>query len=930
MATLLTLGFIATLTGTTRYPDVDEQLSVMHKRISELESTAQYAAAVELAERFVELNAQRDPPSKWWKTSDAKRRLTLLRGFAKLSRDVQVEIAESGKLTAQWRQASRDGEYHRAVELAREQYSIRNRLLGDRHGHTVVSLHILANSLQRAGQLAESELLGRRAVVLQGEVRGRSHPGTLASRQNLALLRHDRGETEVAAREFAEVVVESREGLGPAHPVTLVSTNNYCLALLDLDALDDAATLLENLLPLCIEQGGEESIYTLTTRDNLGLVRHARGQLAEAETMFRHNVESSVALHGANHPYTVTKMEHLARCLRDRAQLDSAESLANDAHRRATASLGADHPQTIRTGRLHAEILYASGNHRAAEKQLRVLAKRFDTARRVVTHRDLERSHFDALNSPHPLLAACLARRGDAMGAWVHLEASFARGLRDEVERRQARPLLPAERVEMLKVMSELDRVEKRLRQLRSTPESESRSEAIATTQADRQTLLARAVALDAQLASRYDGAHAGSASIAQIAATLSKGTALVAWLSLPAAITASGGSSGGEHWAFILLPDGSAHTIALAGSGPSGRWTEEDAQALDDLRTSLRRTDGTSVRGVGLTRKPRSDLSSTLASFNLTARTVSNHFLVPVTKLLAAAGIETIVAVPSGALATIPIECLDDELTVSYVPSGSLYAWLAGRKPATTKGLLAVGDPVALPISPGQRSSLGALPFSRGEIQAIATLNKDSSTILVGERATEPEIARLARTGMLARYRYIHFATHAVVDEVEPLRSALLLSAAPDNDPISRVAAGQEYFDEWLTAREIRQSWKLNAELVTLSACQTGVGSGAGLLSFSEALLTAGARRLVVSQWRVDDRATAFLMHRFYDNLTTRSLEAPEALREARRWLRTLTNTEVAERTAEFTGQAVGPVPADKHPFSHPYYWAGFVLIGR
>jgi CHAT domain-containing protein len=100
-----------------------------------------------------------------------------------------------------------------------------------------------------------------------------------------------------------------------------------------------------------------------------------------------------------------------------------------------------------------------------------------------------------------------------------------------------------------------------------------------------------------------------------------------------------------------------------------------------------------------------------------------------------------------------------------------------------------------------------------------------------------------------------------------------------------------------------------LPAELVVLSACQSGLGrhvNGEGLIGFTRALLHAGARATLVSLWRVDDQATADLMKRFYYQLLKKGLPAPAALRAAQL-------------------EMAGP----KSEWRDPYFWAGFVLHG-
>ena len=150
-----------------------------------------------------------------------------------------------------------------------------------------------------------------------------------------------------------------------------------------------------------------------------------------------------------------------------------------------------------------------------------------------------------------------------------------------------------------------------------------------------------------------------------------------------------------------------------------------------------------------------------------------------------------------------------------------------------------------------------------------------------------------------------------------------------------------------------IAKHWQLDADLVTLSACQTALGpqgGGEGLLGFSQVLLGKGARSLLLSLWKVDDTATALLMTRFYQNLLGKrdGLKEPlpkaEALREAKTWLRSLPRAqaeELAGRLARGSVRAAeepkGPaipaavpmLPAGHAPFAHPRYWAAFILIG-
>jgi CHAT domain-containing protein len=246
----------------------------------------------------------------------------------------------------------------------------------------------------------------------------------------------------------------------------------------------------------------------------------------------------------------------------------------------------------------------------------------------------------------------------------------------------------------------------------------------------------------------------------------------------------------------------------------------------------------------------------------------------------------------------------------------------------------------------------LTPLPGTRQEVEALARLfqavDRPIRTLL-GAQASEPEMDQLASTGELARYGFIHLATHGLIDEALPVRSAVILSQTGLPDPLDQVLKHQAVYDGRLSVREIQRSWDLKAELVTLSACQTARGQylgGEGFVGFTQALLMSGARSLCLSLWNVDDTATELLMERFYQNLLGRrvGLSQPmpkaEALDEAKRWLRGLSRAEVKQATAgmpvrrRIIEEDESPKPAQirqtsERPFEHPYYWSAFILIG-
>jgi CHAT domain/PDZ domain len=251
-------------------------------------------------------------------------------------------------------------------------------------------------------------------------------------------------------------------------------------------------------------------------------------------------------------------------------------------------------------------------------------------------------------------------------------------------------------------------------------------------------------------------------------------------------------------------------------------------------------------------------------------------------------------------------------------------------------------------------REDLAPLPGTRYEVEALARLFRSDdrpTRVLLGRDASEPELMQLADSGELARFGFIHLATHGVIDEDIPSRSAVILTQTDLPDPLAQVVNNKPAFDGRLSVREIQRGWELKAELVTLSACETALGrdaGGEGFVGFTQALLMSGARSVCLSLWKVDDTATALLMQRFYANLLGRrsGLTSPmpkaEALREAKTWLRGLRRPEVLALTAEVSGgvergkgakarpsATVSGGDDNDRPYASPHFWAAFVLAG-
>jgi CHAT domain-containing protein len=256
---------------------------------------------------------------------------------------------------------------------------------------------------------------------------------------------------------------------------------------------------------------------------------------------------------------------------------------------------------------------------------------------------------------------------------------------------------------------------------------------------------------------------------------------------------------------------------------------------------------------------------------------------------------------VPDGVLWRLPFHVLQntggqhlvENVAVAYAPSLAL---LRTQRPEAAAGpiatLLAVADPL-LPAtkkihSGGRAVELSQLSDARREVRTIADLYSDSSRVLIGENATEESVKKLSGDA-----RVLHLATHGIIDDASPMHSSILLTASGAEDGL-------------LEAREIL-NLHLRADVAVLSTCDSargGLSNGEGIMGISWALMVAGCRNTIVSQWKVASRSTADLMIAFHGFLRAGETSYAAALRKAQLAI------------------------MSRDEYAHPFYWSPFVLI--
>jgi tetratricopeptide (TPR) repeat protein len=891
-------------------------------------------------------------------------------------------------------------------------------LWGEEHRDVAGACNNVASSLHALGRHAEALPLLRKAMRIFRKTLGEEQPHTAGSYNNLAVCLRGLGRHGEALPLFRKALAINRKARGDDHPATATSCNNLAACLDGLGLRREALPFHLEAFRISRKTHKDPSGAALSC-GNLASCLNAQGKSAEALRLYGESLRLSLESRGENHPQTASGYNNLAFCLAGRGQHARALVLHRKALAINRAVFGEEHTRTATSHHNVASCLDEMGRRAEAVRHYRLALVGLDVARQSAASPGLDRSQFAAFQVPaRPLLAALLAREGKPAEAWRQAESHFARGLLDaldsgpsgeETTRRQELTRLERAIVPLacaVKLSGEEERslaslARRRRRLLAETAHAAAaRLDALVWSHREVQ----RRLPADAGLLFWLDAGkeHWGCCL---------RREGEPHWVRLP------GGGGKGEWTAEdAALPGRVRRAAREAGSNATLHELTRrlHRQRLEPLekhlkaqgkRPPVRRlivVPAGAMAGVPAELLAPDRTVSYAPSATLFARAADRRRPARLTPLVALGdpvfdrenrtpppapghGLLLAVVLPGGAASRAGLRAGDILLAYDGARLRSLPDLRPVEGARTVKGLvwrdgevfpvrlqpgplLARIDPrpVARALAawrreeelirgPGERFL--RLPGTRLEAAAVARLvGEDKATLLLGSAASEQKLDRLIRSGALRKARLIHLATHGRIHPLLPEHSALVLARDRLPDPLEQARAGRKVYDGYLRVRAILEGWDLDADLVVLSACQTGLGKdghGEGFLGFVQALLQKGARGVMASLWKVDDTATALLMLRFYENLLGRrdGLKKPlgraEALSEAKRWLAQLGRDDALALSGGLvTGEVRGTVkklkkptgkpdervkvPGGERPFAHPAYWAAFVLVGE
>jgi Tfp pilus assembly protein PilF len=895
------------------------------------------------------------------------------------------------------------GQYAAAEEGFRTALAISRKVLGEEHPATAESYTGLAQVLTSQGKYAAAEEGFRTALAIRRKVLGEEHPETGASYNNLAVNLDAQGKYGAAEENHRKALDISRKVRGEEHPLTGISYHNLAFNLHNQRKYAVAEEGLAKALDICRKTHGEEHPDTATCCINLAGNLYSLGKYGAADESFRKALNIRRAVLGEEHPDTADGYSWMGFNLHARGRYAEAEEFwsraaGSEAKARPRLTHSGLERATITTERSPlprlAAVLARNGKTASAwqryeeslargtwddlsarlrrppaeQAQQAALAARLDRLDRLIEKVVTIKDETPQQKEQREDLLGQRRKAQDELDAFVaHLEKTYgpAAGQVFDIPRIQAS--LAADTA----LIGWIDRVPTGPKaadpngehwafllrhkgdpvciRLKGTGDHDAWTEedshlpatvynALQHPHSSWQRLAQRLRQQRVAPLQKYLAAHDGLPAVQHLIVLPS-----LALAGVPAEVFCDDHIVSYAHSGTLLAHLRSQPRVKTQGLFALADPVFQPAESRD-------KEPALPPGGVLITfvqpgsNAARSGLKVNDALLRYNGKVVEKPADVP--SLIAAAGSGTGIAVTF---------------------------WRAGRERSTEVepgklGIVVADKPAPAAIAErrrldqrlASRSNDGdwqELPGTRVEVSALQRLfgSSPAPLLLVDSEASEQRLHALAADGTLGNYRYLHLATHGEVDNSFPLRSAVILSRDALPDPGKQLLEGKPIFDGRLTAEEVLRQWHLDAELVTLSACETALGKyehGEGFVGFAQALLLCGSRSVCLSLWKVDDAATALLMQRFYANLLGKrqGLKAPmakaAALREAKEWLRNLSQEEALKVAAEVSqgvergkGRPKGkllpplpePVPAtkDDKPYAHPYYWAAFVLTG-
>ncbi len=808
-----------------------------------------------------------------------------------------------------------EGNYAAAEPLYKKSLEIYEKALGKNHTNVATSINNLAELYQTMGNYAEAEPLYKRSLEIFEKAFGDDNPDVARSLSNLGVLYQTTGNYDEAKPLFKRSLQIREKALGKDHPDVATSLNNLAMLYHNTGNYAAAEPLLKQALKIRENALGKDHPDVAQSLNNLAMFYHDTGNYAAAEPLYQRSVEILTKAFGKNHPDVETIINNLAFLWLISGKMEQAFEVfkqQNDAGGLGKYYLMKGRYGEARgqfSGSLHTANLpnsltaYSIGLGLAYEGEMNYVEAKgwFSKAIALIEQQRAElnsslREHFlegdtiagfkraDAfegmirvlLKENRPDAQREALRYAEMIKSRIFFEMLASRGLRS------AKPQDEKVLKQDYEYQRKLAVLQKRLKIIQKPGvnlpigEDELVKAEFEKTSADYEAFLKEVKLQNAEVAylicANPDNATDIQALLDDDLTVLEYYIAqdrTYAWLITKNSIQIHEIKKDGFDLNAKQIQADIGNWLAINISDNSRRATPLFSSLADEL--------GGQESTPELKKKYRE-------AFNKKAQELYRLIFAP---LEADIKTKKLIIVPHDVLHKIPFSCLSngskslvDKYDLSVAPTSSVIEFIVQKRKTAATSFLAFANPTT------ERKSLYSAEQEVQDIEALFTAKR------VYSRADATKAKAQADSGDFA---VIHFACHGEFNDMQPLQSGLLLAQDGDDDGLLRVP---DVFGLNLQ----------KANLVTLSACETAltkVRGGEDWAGMSRGFIYAGTPSILATLWSVDDKSTAILMKNFYTNWLTKGMSKPAALRQAQLDLKAIPE------------------------YSHPFYWAPFVMIG-
>jgi CHAT domain-containing protein len=806
----------------------------------------------------------------------------------------------------------RIGEYEKALPLHLEAKSIREKVLGKKHPEYMSSLNNLANLHKKMGDYEKALPLYIQLKNISEKVFGKEHAEFARALNNLAVLYYKMKAYDKALPLYIQAKETNAKILGEEHPNFAGSLNNVAIVYKDMGDFAAALPLLLQAKDIYKKRFGKDHPIYATSVGNLAALYEKMGAYEKALPLYIKAKEIDAKVLGKDHPSFALSLNNLANLYISVEDYNKAwETLGEAIGSQSGLSLRQDFSVEKLDSLL--KIAYPSDSH------IKQILRSLSSVYLIIEKNDEIKNKAAKQIFIVDLATALLTKRRQQLSnekdklrmltesnAWLRKSLEV---LDSEQDRQRAFQLSDENKSVLLyqatkseaayrlgalpdslvsqnkKLLKEQSQLQAKLLEKRPETEKDSlRSELIDVNQD-----------IDAfieMIRKKYPKYHKlkyqeVDANVEEIQALLDEKTALIEYVIADSAV----------HIFRVDKKEVLWHQEAIVDSVLIDK-VEQLHQSLSDYSQIAK------------------EKEENFASYTELAHWFYQKMLAPV---LNEDEIENLIIVTDGELGHLPFESflvekvadksnykdlhyLLQDYNISYNYSATLWKdnktakqqdnngqllAMAARYPKSIDSILVRGR---LPTTRWMRDALSPLPAARAEVEALS--REFNGYFAFDSLASERVLYEKA-----ADYAIIHLAMHGLLDEKRPILSSLALTED-----------GDSLYDNFWQAHEISKM-ELNADLVVLSACETGYGrfeTGNGIASLARAFMYAGVPSLVVSLWQVNDQSTSIIMQNFYKHLASGETKSA-ALRQAK-----LDYISISDDIA-----------------AHPAFWSPFILIG-